>query len=121
MLFYMELGRNDGRTMVLLFYYYYYYSLCALVVVVYCVMINGRRWRRTFQKNPKSRNPESRNRKKIDYNEMFTLNVEDAVLSDLHERLSRTKWPIQETNDWSKGTNTKFWKRLVKYWSTKCS
>ena len=47
----------------------------------------------------------------------FTLNVDEAVLSDLHERLSRTKWPIQETNDWSKGTNTKFLKRLVRYWS----
>ncbi len=47
----------------------------------------------------------------------FKLNVADSVLSDLHERLSKTRWPIQETNDWSKGTNTKFLKRLVRYWS----
>ena len=49
----------------------------------------------------------------------FELHVPESVLSDLHDRLSKTKWPIQETNDWSKGANTKFLKRLVKHWSSK--
>lgn len=47
----------------------------------------------------------------------FTINVPQATLNDLHERLARTQWPDEaEHTDWNYGTNLGYMKDLVNYW-----
>lgn len=47
----------------------------------------------------------------------FTIQVPDRVLSDLKERLSRTRFPDEiEGADWTYGTNLAYLKSLVAYW-----
>ncbi|MBN1205805.1 MAG: epoxide hydrolase [Myxococcaceae bacterium] len=49
--------------------------------------------------------------------EKFTINVPDAVLADLSERLARTRWPDQVDNaGWDYGTELGYLKRLTDYW-----
>jgi len=49
--------------------------------------------------------------------ERFTIAVPDAVLSDLDERLARTRWPDQLPNTgWSYGADTAYLRELVDYW-----
>jgi pimeloyl-ACP methyl ester carboxylesterase len=50
----------------------------------------------------------------------FKIEVSDAVLSDLRERLERTRFPdeVPDTG-WEYGTNLAYMKELVEYWRTK--
>jgi epoxide hydrolase len=47
----------------------------------------------------------------------FKIHVEDAVLADLKERLSRARFPDElEGAGWTYGTNLDYLKQLVAYW-----
>ncbi len=47
----------------------------------------------------------------------FKIAIPDSVLTDLRERLSRTRWPRDYANDdWRYGTNAAYLKELVGYW-----
>jgi pimeloyl-ACP methyl ester carboxylesterase len=49
----------------------------------------------------------------------FTLNVEHAVLCDLRQRLSHTRWPDRElVDDWSQGAPVAKVRALTEYWRT---
>src|SRR5262245_22816358 len=49
--------------------------------------------------------------------EPFTIAVPEAVLTDLRERLTRTRWPEDFANpQWEYGTPTAYLKELVNYW-----
>lgn len=49
--------------------------------------------------------------------EPFKIAVPDAVLSDLRERLSRARYPIDFANEnWMYGTNRVYLEELVAYW-----
>ncbi len=51
--------------------------------------------------------------------EPFAINVPEAVLTDLRERLSRVRWPgeVPETS-WDYGANLAYMKDLIEYWRT---
>jgi pimeloyl-ACP methyl ester carboxylesterase len=50
----------------------------------------------------------------------FTINVPDAVLRDLQDRLARTRWPNSvEGSHWEYGVDLKYMKELVEHWRTK--
>jgi len=47
----------------------------------------------------------------------FKVNIPQATLDDLHERLGRTRWPDEiEGADWDYGTNLGYLKELANYW-----
>jgi len=47
----------------------------------------------------------------------FTINVSDAILDDLRDRLSRTRWPTDPNNQqWRFGVNRKYMEEFVRYW-----
>jgi len=49
--------------------------------------------------------------------ESFKIAVPDAVLSDLRDRLSRVRYPIDFANEnWAYGTNRAYLEELVAYW-----
>ena len=49
--------------------------------------------------------------------EPFEIHVPDSVLSDLSERLARTRWPEAETvSDWSQGIPLAYVQELCEYW-----
>ena len=49
----------------------------------------------------------------------FTLAVPEAMLTDLHDRLDRTRWPEREAvADWSQGTPLAELHGLAQYWRT---
>lgn len=51
--------------------------------------------------------------------EPFKINVADAVLTDLRERLERVRWPGEIPNTaWDYGANLAYIKELVDYWRT---
>ena len=50
----------------------------------------------------------------------FKIEIQQTVLEDLRDRLSRTRWPDEsEGAGWSMGTNLEYLQDLVKYWQTK--
>ena len=50
----------------------------------------------------------------------FKINVPNAVLADLKDRLARTRFPSEIANSgWDYGTNLAYLKELVTYWRTK--
>lgn len=50
----------------------------------------------------------------------FKINVEDAVLKDLQERLARTRWPQAiEGSEWEYGVGIQYMRDLVTYWREK--
>jgi pimeloyl-ACP methyl ester carboxylesterase len=50
--------------------------------------------------------------------EPFSIDVDDAVLDDLRERLARTRWPSAAPGDpWSQGTDLDYLQRLGAYWA----
>ncbi|MHC1756834.1 MAG: epoxide hydrolase family protein [Methanosarcina sp.] len=50
----------------------------------------------------------------------FQINVPQAVLQDLKDRLARTRWPDEvEGAGWDYGTNMDYLKGLVDYWQNK--
>jgi pimeloyl-ACP methyl ester carboxylesterase len=47
----------------------------------------------------------------------FTLDIAEADLDDLRERLSRTRWPERETvDDWSQGVPLAYLQEVCDYW-----
>jgi len=49
----------------------------------------------------------------------FTLHVPDAQISDLRERLARTRWPDEPPGEpWSTGTSVSYLRGLADYWRT---
>ena len=49
----------------------------------------------------------------------FRLNVSDEALSDLHTRLSRTRWTDSvDPGEWDHGTSVAYLRTLVDYWLT---
>jgi len=46
----------------------------------------------------------------------FEINVDDALLEDLLERLEKTRWPDEVGTDWSYGTDLTYLKELCHYW-----
>ena len=51
--------------------------------------------------------------------EPFTIAVDDAVLSDLRERIARTRWPDEIDNaDWRYGTNLAYLRDLLTSWTS---
>ena len=51
------------------------------------------------------------------HKEPFTIDVSEATLADLRDRLARTRWPEDVGNDaWQYGTNLAYLKSLVAYW-----
>ena len=50
----------------------------------------------------------------------FKVQVSDATLEDLRERLSRTRWPDEISgSEWGYGSNLAYVKELVDYWLTR--
>ena len=48
----------------------------------------------------------------------FTIDVPDAALADLRERLRRTRWPEREpVDDWSQGVPLAYLRDLCAYWA----
>src|SRR5262245_15918031 len=51
--------------------------------------------------------------------EPFRVRVPEDALTDLRERLRRTRWPERETvSDWSQGVPLGLLHDLVEYWAT---
>jgi pimeloyl-ACP methyl ester carboxylesterase len=49
--------------------------------------------------------------------EPFRIEIPDAQLEDLHERLDRTRWPERETvDDWSQGIPLGYVRELCEHW-----
>lgn len=49
----------------------------------------------------------------------FEIHVPDAVLTDLQERLARTRWPEDNLSEgWDYGANLAYMKEVVEYWRT---
>jgi pimeloyl-ACP methyl ester carboxylesterase len=52
--------------------------------------------------------------------ERFSIDVEEAVLDDLRERLERTRWPDAAPGEpWEQGTDYAYLRELTAYWRTK--
>lgn len=50
----------------------------------------------------------------------FNINVPEATLQDLRQRLARTRWPDEiPDSDWDYGSNLAYVKELVEYWRTR--
>src|SRR5262249_3166379 len=50
----------------------------------------------------------------------FKIHVDDSVLTDLKQRLARTRFPGEINNSsWDYGTNLAYLKELVAYWRDK--
>jgi pimeloyl-ACP methyl ester carboxylesterase len=50
--------------------------------------------------------------------ETFTIDVPDAVLDDLRDRIRRTRWPDQVPGvGWSQGTDMDYLQQLLGYWA----
>jgi epoxide hydrolase len=48
----------------------------------------------------------------------FTIEIADAELDDLHERLARTRWPHEPAEDgWSRGVPRTYLQDLAAYWA----
>lgn len=53
----------------------------------------------------------------VDNIRAFTINVPQAALDDLKERLARTRWPERETvDDWDQGIPLAYSQELAAYW-----
>src|SRR6266498_1868154 len=49
----------------------------------------------------------------------FRIDVTEAELDDLRDRLARTRWPAEVPGaGWERGVPTSYLKRLADYWST---
>jgi len=48
----------------------------------------------------------------------FSINIENGTLSDLRERIRKTRWPDQAPGDtWDQGTDLEYLKQLFAYWA----
>src|SRR5258706_15493634 len=58
-----------------------------------------------------------RQKEKLMSAQPFTIQIDDDVLSDLQQRLQRTRWPDEIAGaGWDYGTNLDYLKQLVAYW-----
>ncbi|MFE9952924.1 epoxide hydrolase family protein [Streptomyces sp. NPDC005531] len=48
--------------------------------------------------------------------EPFEIHVSDETLSDLYDRLQRSRWPVPEESDWQHGTSADYLHGIVSYW-----
>ena len=49
----------------------------------------------------------------------FTIEISDAEIEDLRQRLAHTRWPEAETpDDWSQGIPLAYTQEVVRYWQT---
>ena len=49
----------------------------------------------------------------------FRIDVPEAKLRDLRDRLRRTRWPERETvDDWSQGVPLAYMREICDYWAT---
>jgi pimeloyl-ACP methyl ester carboxylesterase len=49
----------------------------------------------------------------------FTVDIADAALHDLQQRLANTRWPEQETSgDWNQGVPLDYTRELADYWTS---
>jgi epoxide hydrolase len=49
----------------------------------------------------------------------FRIEIPDAALTDLQDRLSRTRWPEAETvDDWSQGVPLTYVQDVCEYWAS---
>ena len=49
----------------------------------------------------------------------YQISVPDEVLDDLHDRLSKTRWPEKElVEDWSQGIPLNYVQEMSEYWLT---
>jgi len=56
---------------------------------------------------------------RISKSEPFVIHIDDEVLADLKERLSKTRWPGEiPGSGWDYGTNLAYLKGLTDYWRT---
>ena len=46
----------------------------------------------------------------------FSINISDAALADLRERIEMTRWPMAATDDWSRGQPVAFIRALAEQW-----
>jgi len=46
----------------------------------------------------------------------YTIAISDAELTDLYERLERTRWPAALTEEWARGTPVSYAQRIARYW-----
>ncbi|MGO4418731.1 epoxide hydrolase N-terminal domain-containing protein [Streptomyces sp. MCAF7] len=46
----------------------------------------------------------------------YTIDVPDTELTDLRERLARTRWADSVADDWQRGTSPSALRALVQYW-----
>jgi hypothetical protein len=46
------------------------------------------------------------------------IDVPQATLDDLHERLRRTRWRDAVTDDWTSGVSPSYLRQLGEYWTT---
>src|SRR5262245_42107298 len=50
----------------------------------------------------------------------FRIQVQDAVLEDLNQRLDRTRWPDTiDQSGWEYGVDLAYMRELVKHWRTR--
>lgn len=50
--------------------------------------------------------------------EPFFIDVDAALIADLHDRVARTRWPDADTTDWSWGTPPGALRELADHWRT---
>lgn len=49
----------------------------------------------------------------------FQVQIEDAVIADLRDRLARTRWPDQiPDSGWERGPDVGYMRELCEYWRT---
>jgi hypothetical protein len=49
----------------------------------------------------------------------FRIEISDAALRDLQDRLARTRWPVPSPGDgWTRGVPTEYLRELGRYWQT---
>ena len=64
-----------------------------------------------------NRRPGGEQERHMSTKQPFTIHITDEVLSDLRERLTRTRWAEDFANDeWAYGTNGAYLRELVAYW-----
>jgi pimeloyl-ACP methyl ester carboxylesterase len=49
--------------------------------------------------------------------EPFTIEVDEAVLADLHDRIRRTRWPDEVEGGWNRGPDLEYLRSLLAAWA----
>ena len=79
--------------------------------------VEGNERKAWYVRNHISREARRAKEKDMPTKEPFTIHITDEVLTDLRERLRRTRWADDFANEgWAYGTNGAYLKELVTYW-----